>query len=216
MKRTRILILVGIAFLALLVVTLPAIAQEGQAVLEPLVIKVEQQVPAQAEVQIPDGNGGTTSATIPLTLDVALQVKIQGDEVSLTGTGEMPEAIVSVAEGPVETTDMAGVKVTIENQAGVSVLQINSRDMLGGFYAEGIVINGSERTVSAAELAATFYNAAGEVLGYQTGQLGFTGMGLDKVPPGAMAPFIISPGLSGGVDASQVDHYEVEVKPNFE
>lgn len=216
MKRARTLTLVGIALLALLAIALPVIAQEGQAILEPLVINVEQQVPAQAELQVPDGNGGTISTTIPLTLDVALQVKIQGDDVSLTGPGEMPEPTVSVAEGPIETTDMAGVKVTIRNQARVNVLQINSSEVLDNFYIEGIVLNGSERTVSATELAATLYDDAGEVLGYQTGSLGFTGMSFDKIPPGSMAPFRITPGLSGGVDASLVDHYMVEVKPNFE
>jgi hypothetical protein len=99
----------------------------------------------------------------------------------------------------------------------VNVIQINSRDLLGEFWVEGILANNSERVLTSAEIAATFYDADGEVLGFMTGQTGqLAGMGFEKVPPGAMAPFSISPGMEAGIDTNLVDRYEIEVKPNFE
>ena len=58
-------------------------AQDGPAQLRPLIINIQQSVPVMADVAVPY-NGQVITATVPLTVDVSLQVSLRGETAALT------------------------------------------------------------------------------------------------------------------------------------
>lgn len=58
-------------------------AQDGPTQLRPLIINIQQAVPVMADVVVPH-DGQVITATVPMTVDVSLQVSLRGETAALT------------------------------------------------------------------------------------------------------------------------------------
>lgn len=98
------------------------LAQTGNPLLalKPLVIDVRQAVPVVAEVALPI-DGEMITATLPMTVDVNMQVSIRGGQVyTVTAASEAPPAEIAVS------TVTTGEVVTLD---GVEWTVINAKDL---------------------------------------------------------------------------------------
>lgn len=71
--------LAGATLVAALLLSAVALAQDNiLALVRPLVVDVRQSVPVVADVIVPLDDGTSITATVPLTLDISLQVAVSG------------------------------------------------------------------------------------------------------------------------------------------
>ena len=140
MKIPRSVTLATIAVLAL-VLSAGALAQDGLLVglVQPQVVNIEQQVPVAVTLVLPMEDGTVVTTTAPITVGIALQVKIDGTGVTSVVAGELAAAVSvhdateadgqssAAAESPSDQlVDLEGIPYTVEAAKDIAILQIRS------------------------------------------------------------------------------------------
>jgi len=99
MKGLVLGILTGIVLTTTIFISIAAFAQDGVAAfVRPLVVDVQQVVPIVADVILPLDNGTTVTATVPLTVNIALQVSLSGVVSNSVKIQEETEPTVEITE----------------------------------------------------------------------------------------------------------------------
>lgn len=121
MKRLFAGIIIGIVIAAIVLVSVTVFAQDGiAAFVRPLIVDIKQVVPVLADVVVPLEDGTMVTATVPLTINVALQVSLSGVVSDSVKVVEETEPVV-ITKTPVEVQPTAndstinGVQWTIES-----------------------------------------------------------------------------------------------------
>ena len=94
----RVLFWIGIVFVMVMVGVLPVLAQTDLiGLVRPMIVNVRQEIPILADVAVDIGDGEVVTASVPLTVEVALQVSIAGVSGEAMVVGES-EPVVEVAQ----------------------------------------------------------------------------------------------------------------------
>lgn len=179
------------------------------ALLHPIVIDIHQQAPVTASVLVPGAEGNMITATVPLTVNVALQVSVAGI-FSPTVTGQSEPAVSVSVPAPVapaadELLDAAGIPYSLELPVGIELLNVQSGEVgMGSFQLVGQLRNDTDDSLKYTKIIVSLYDANDQLLNVETG---FTQ--LTEVPAGKTSPFKV---LSLMVDATDVHRYEVQVE----
>jgi len=81
-------------------------AQDSPAQLRPIIVNIQQSVPVMADVAVPY-DGQVITATVPLTVDVSLQVSLRGETVALTAiTPTTPASVALVTPAAVPAGEL--------------------------------------------------------------------------------------------------------------
>ena len=151
-------LVVGVATVFLVaVVSISVFAQDiVNPVFAPFAANIIQDIPAEIEVSVPLEDGEIYTATLPITVSVALRVEVRGPNISVTSIGES-EADVSVetlaaegndvsdsAEGDSYEIDGGGKVYFVEPTGGLSASQLRStQDSRGRMEIVGTLTNSS-------------------------------------------------------------------------
>ena len=99
MKRIFLGMVIGAFIATAMLVSVAVLAQDGiAAFVRPLIVDVRQVVPVVADVIVPLEDGTTITATVPLTLNVALQVSLSGVVSNSVEVVEETEPEVTISE----------------------------------------------------------------------------------------------------------------------
>lgn len=140
MRRLLAGMSIGIVMTAAVLLAIVATAQ-GPNILSsvrPQVVDVRQSVPIMADVVVPLDNGASVTATVPLTLDIALQIAV---------SGVVSESVQVARSVPANAT---GAVVTAPPVSSQSQYIVNQ--------AQDLVYEGLKWTVKSAENAGAAYD----------------------------------------------------------
>jgi len=99
MKKTFFSVFFGVVISAAIFVSAIVFAQDKiTALVQPLIVDIQHSVPVLAEVVVPLKDGTTVTATVPLTINVALQVSLSGIVSDSVEVVEKIEPAVVVSE----------------------------------------------------------------------------------------------------------------------
>jgi hypothetical protein len=212
MRRTFLVTIVTAALTILLLVGLAA----GQAgalagLAQPILVSVDQAIPADITVAIAQEDGEVIEATIPITVGVSLQVVIDGENIVVVAPrADAEDAAITVEALPVtadgEPVDGAGRTYTVEVTDGLLLEQVESSENgLGGVSIFGDITNTSDDTAKRVQIIATLYDDAGTMLGVET-----TFAKLQEIESGQTSPFQV---LSM-IEAKKVVSYRLQIGAN--
>jgi len=114
MKKLFIGVITGMIISTTMLVSIVAFAQDDIAsFVRPLIVDVQQVVPVLADVVVSLNDGTTVTATVPLTINVALQVSLSGVVSNSVQIVEETESVVTIIEPtrvpkPVESVNLEG------------------------------------------------------------------------------------------------------------
>ncbi len=208
MKHSRFLALAAGAALVL-AAGVSALAQDGllAGLAQPVVVNIEQQVPVDVTLALPQADGAVVTATAPITVDIALQVKIDGAGVVsvVAGEAEPAKALVEATAPSGTSLDKEGRTYTTEVPEGLEITQLESKvNALDDIELIGEVRNTGDAALEYVEVVATFYGADGSIV-----EVASTYLDLDMLEPGQAAPFKMLPNVPG----ADVTEYKLQVKP---
>lgn len=189
-----------------------AIAQSGAlaGLVQPVIVTVEQLVPVEVTLALPQEDGSVITTTAPFTVGVSLQIKIDGNQViavAPAAEAEPAEVAVEVVESETDAAlvDAAGRAYTIDLPAGIELLQIGSQENgLGELVLIGEVQNTGDAPLEYVEIIGTFYDADGAMVWTDS-----TYLDLETIEPGQSSPFRMLPSVS----ASDVASYRIQAQP---
>ncbi len=207
MKRT--IIAAAVASLVTIGVALTAIAQSNAlaGLLNPLIVKISQDVPVELTVATAQDDGSVITSTVPLTVGVDIAITIQGSQVvSLTaGTGEAAVAVQALPLGE-ELVDDSGIPYTLESMDGFVLSQSGGRTGTsdGFFWLLGELRNDGNHEGNV-KITVTLYDASGKLLNVGSG---FTE--IFPLSPGRSSAFELRP---GNTDFTDVARYRIQITP---
>lgn len=209
MKRTLV-ITVTTVLVTLLLVGIAA-AQTGAlaGLAQPLLITIDQVVPADVTLAIQQEDGAVLTTTVPITVGVSLQIKIDGAQVvSVAPVADAEPAAIDVATAPAsaasDQVDAAGRAYTTELPATITLDQVESSlNSLDGIEIIGDITNIGEEETGYVELIFTLYAADGSILGVEN-----TYAKLQAIAPGQTSPFR----LMTTSDGADVATYRIQVE----
>lgn len=218
MKIPRTVTLAAIVVLAL-ALSAGALAQDGllTGLIQPQVVNIEQQVPVTVTLLLPMEDGTVVTTTAPITVGIALQVKIDGTGVTSVVAGEAAPAVVSahettegdgqssaVTESPSgQLVDLEGIPYTVEAAKDIAILQIRSKESLGMTSLVGELQNNGRQTAKYVALTVKFYDADGNLL-----DVGSGAATSPEIEPGGTSAFrVIS-----SVEPTDVASYAIEIR----
>jgi hypothetical protein len=146
---------------------------------QPAVIDVAQDVPLEVVFALPQEDGTVITVTAPITVGLAVQVKVQGPqvvEVTAAATdpagaatagakGEDPEP-QEAAEG---LTDTRGIPYDVQTPDGLVLTQVNSKDMFGSTQIVGQIRNDSDESYRFISVNVSLYDADGNLIDVAVG-----------------------------------------------
>lgn len=208
MKRTALVTIVTAAITTLFLVSLAA-AQSGAfaGMAQPILVAIDQTVPADVTLAIPQDDGTVLTTTVPITVGVNLQITIDGAQVvAIEPAADVDDADISVEALPVtddEQVDGAGRTYTVELSEGLVLEQVESGENgLGGISIFGDITNTSDDKADTVAIIATLYDDAGTMLGVEN-----TFAKLQEIEPGQTSPFQV---LSM-IDSGDVAGYRLQI-----
>jgi len=208
MKRTALVTIVTAAITTLFLVSLAA-AQSGAfaGLAQPILVAIDQTVPADVTLAIPQDDGTILTTTVPITVGVNLQITIDGAQVvAIEPAAEIDDADISVEALPAtddEQVDGAGRTYTVELAEGLTLEQVESNENgLGGISIFGDITNTSDDKAESVAIIATIYDDSGTMLGVEN-----TFAKLQEIEPGQTSPFQV---LSM-IDAGDVAGYRLQI-----
>jgi hypothetical protein len=99
MKQLLTGVIIGIVISTTMLVSIGVFAQDGiAAFVRPLIVDIQQIVPILADVVVPLDDGTTVTATVPLTVNVTLQVSLSGVVSDSIQVVEETEPAVTIIE----------------------------------------------------------------------------------------------------------------------
>jgi len=153
----------------------------------PFIVDIEQQVPVEVSVAVPVEGGASITATVPMTVNVALRVSVEGPNVVWAEPlGETePEVTISEGQPDGQMVDASGIPYQVEAPSTMKVLQAQAvEDQFGDLAVIGEVQNVSDSEISYAEVAVALYDDEGQMLDVETIYLDIT-----TLPPGGISTF---------------------------
>jgi hypothetical protein len=206
MHRTALVTVVTAALTTLLLVSLAA-AQTGAfaGLSQPLLVTVDQAVPADITLAIPQADGSVVTATAPITVGVNLQIKIDGAHVVAVAVAEADPASVSAAAGELagELVDGSGIPYTSEAPDILRLEQVESAvNSLDRLEIYGDITNLDDDDLEYVEIIVTLYDQAGAIVGVET-----TFAKLSVIVPGQTSPFR----LQSSIDADEIASYRIQI-----
>lgn len=184
-----------------------AVAQSGAfaGLAQPVIVTVEQAVPVEIVLALPQEDGTMLDVTAPLTVGVSLQVKIDGTGVVAVDAVGDSEAAVTVAADDAALVDGEGRAYTVDLPAGIDLVQIESQENeLGELAVIGEVQNTGTAALEYVEIVGTFYDEEGVIVWTES-----TYLDLEIVEPGQSSSFRML--LS--VPAADVTSYRIQAQP---
>ncbi len=199
MKKS--LIVVSLAALLLVGVVVGAIAQDGvlAGLVQPLVVDIEQVVPAEVMVAVPVSEGEFVTVTTPITVNVALRVSIDGPQVVTVEPLLAEEAAVSI-EGMMEEgdgeamIDENGLAYEIESSDNVEVLQIQSIPSSMGMQFVAEVENVGDSTMDYVQIVVSLYDADDNLLDVASGYAAIESLDAGQTSPATVLSMVDDPG----------------------
>lgn len=198
----RLWVLVGVVLLVVVGAAV-ALGQDGLiGRFSPFVVDVEQVVPVEVTIPVTLENGDVVTATAPLTVSVALRVKVEGPAAAVVEVLEEGAPTVSV-----ESEQVDDLGFTYVLQAGDDGLELTEwtayENSNGNLEFAGELRNTTEEErLSLADIVVRLYRKNGKLLKVET----FTASGR-WVEPGEVHRF----GGASYEDISQIDHYDIEI-----
>lgn len=193
-----------------------ALAQDGllAGLVQPLVVNIEQQVPVDVTLRLPLEDGTVVTATAPITVGIALQVKIDGAGVVAVTAGEAEPVAVAAEAAPAQTegraeaaggelVDLSGIPYTVQTDLPVTITQVRSQETFGSTRLVGEIVNDGDEALQYITLMVNFYDAGGNLL-----DMGFGSVTADTLEPGE------SSGLTAlsSVEYDKVARYTIEIE----
>ena len=134
----------------------------------PVVVNIAQEVPVDVTLALPQSDGATLTTTVPLTVGIALQVKISGAgvvDVTLAGepapaainAGQEESAAPSAPEG--QLIDASGIPYQVQSPDGLVVLQSVMKTTILGTELNGQLENQSATDFRFVTLSIALYDA---------------------------------------------------------
>lgn len=183
----------GIALAGLLLTGLVALVagqDAGLGRLQPLLVDLQQAVPIEVSFVLQGAEPQTV--TVPMTLDLHLQVGLSSSLTPVVSVGPVGPALVSVSQLAAQTEplqDNSGLLYTVELFEGIELVQLRT----DADFADEMQLIGEVRNVSDEEMQAfrvnfvvTIYDEDGRILDAATGY-----PTLQVIRPGQTSPFTI-------------------------
>lgn len=203
----KVLYICAVAAVLTIAVAGLAVAQSGAfaGLAQPVIVTVEQAVPVEIVLALPQEDGTMLDVTAPLTVGVSLQVKIDGTGVVAVDAVGDSEAAVTVAADDAALVDGEGRAYTVDLPAGIDLVQIESQENeLGELAVIGEVQNTGTAALEYVEIVGTFYDEEGVIVWTES-----TYLDLEIVEPGQSSSFRML--LS--VPAADVASYRIQAQP---
>lgn len=164
----RVMFWVGIGFVLVMVVALPVLAQSDLAgLVRPMIVNVRQEIPVLADVVVDIGGGEVVTASVPLTVEVALQVSITGVVSESLVVGKSKPVIEVTQPDPQSVKPKEKSANGLENQFGIGEtftmgdLQVTVN---GIEYAEGNQISKPDKGETFVVVDVSYENTGSESL----------------------------------------------------
>lgn len=203
---------IPIALLALVLTTGAVAAQTGAlaGLAQPIVVTIDQVVPADVTLAIVQGDGAVVTTTVPITVGVSLQIKIDGATVVAVAPAAAEPATVAVAAVEVaaagDQVDAAGRAYSTELAENITLDQIESSlNALDKLEIIGDITNTGDEPLKYVQLIATLYAEDGSILGVETAY-----SSLDTISPGQTSPFRLM--AMSVVDGASVASYRIQIE----
>jgi hypothetical protein len=193
-----------------------AVAQSGAlaGLAQPVIINIEQLVPVDVTLAIPQDDGSVITTTAPLTVGVSLQIKIDGNHVvAVAPAAEAEPAEVAVAtEEPAPAAedeetgglvDLSGIPYEVRATDGIVIKQVRSKAVLSMTQLIGEIENQTDEPLKYLTMSINFYDANGDLL-----DLGMGVATSDTIEPGGESGFQ----ATANVDLNDVASYVIEVQ----
>ena len=203
----KVLYICAVAAVLTIAVAGLAVAQSGTfaGLAQPVIVTVEQAVPVEVVLALPQEDGTVLDMTAPLTVGVSLQVKIDGTGVMAVDAVDDSKAAVTVAADDAALVDGEGRAYTVDLPADIDLVQIESQENeLGELAVIGEVQNTGAAALEYVEIVGTFYDEEGVIVWTES-----TYLDLEIVEPGQSSPFRML--LS--VPAADVASYRIQAQP---
>lgn len=196
MKRIISITIVLTAVVTLLFTGMAA-AQAGAftGLVQPILVTINQAVPVDVTIAIPQADDTVITATVPLTVDISLQVKIDGAAVVAVTPAETEpvaikaEAVAAEPEDMTEdsrTVDAAGIPYALQTPDDLVITQVTSKKSFTGASIVGQIENVGSKTYSFIMLSAPLYDANGVLLDVGSGAASAT-----NLEPGEKTTFTV-------------------------
>lgn len=207
MHRSTIILL---ALLALVLTTGVVAAQTGAlaGLTQPIVVTIDQAVPADVTIAIAQEDGAVITATVPITVGVSLQIKIDGAQVVSVAPADAEPAAIAVATVQAaaagDQVDAAGRPFTTELPENITIDQLESSvNSLDKLELIGDITNVSDEPLKFVQLIITLYGEDGSILGVET-----TYTSLTTIEPGQTSPFR----MISSTDGASVASYRIQIE----
>lgn len=182
----------------------------GMGRLQPFLVDITQAVPVEVSFVVEGSEPQTV--TVPMTLDLHLQVGLSSALTPVVSVGAVGPALVSVSQLLAEgepLIDNEGLPYQLEPADGVEIIQWRvSEDYAGDFEALGELRNtDAKRDLESLEFVVSLYDEAGNLLGVHSGY-----MTLDTVATDGTSPFRVT----SSTPMEDVARYLVQLEARFE
>lgn len=176
----------------------------------PFVVDIEQQVPVEVSVAVPVEGGDSITATVPMTVNVALRVSVKGPNVvwaePLSETA--PEVAIGEGQPDGQMVDASGIPYQVESQSNMKVLQVGTTtSRFGDFVVMGEVENTGSDNIRYAKAVATIYDSEGRMI-----VVDFAHLDVTDIEPGNSSPFEVFI----EEDVSDMASYTVRITSQFD
>lgn len=204
MRRTTFTLFIAFG-LFLLSAVLVAAQSTQLNMLQPAVVNVTQAVPVNVTLGGLVG-GQMVTLTAPMTMNVALQVRLEGRGATVTAVGQAaPAQVAAVAASPGTVyNDGRGIPYKAEVPSPFVLTQLTSRiNSLDMTEIVGEIKNAGPEKVKKPEIIVTFYKD-GKIVSVDRGY-----MMLDELTPGQSSPFQL---MATSVGPGQMNAYTIQLQ----
>ena len=208
--KTLVAVLTGLGLVGAVALGVAAQDDIFASLVQPLVVNVQQAVPVDVTLAVDLGDGEIVEVTTPITVAVAMQVKIDGSGVVAVTAGEAETPVVEVAQE--EAQAVGGALVDSEERAyeieapdDIAVANVaSSVNVLDMLEIIGEITNDGSDTLKYVQAIATLYDAEGNMLSVDTGFAS-----VKEMAPGQTSPFQVM-SMTAGDDVAS---YRLQVQP---
>lgn len=200
---------IATSLVATLLVVSIAAAQNGAfaGLAQPILVAIDQTVPADVTLAIPQEDGTVLTTTVPITVGVNLQIAIDGVgivSIEPAASAEDPVVAVEQIDPTGDQIDSAGRPYSVEIPEAIALEQVeSSTNVLEKLEIIGDLTNNGDQPLKYTELIVTLFDADGTILGVET-----TYAKLQTIEPGQTSPFRLMATAAGDDVAS----YRIQIE----
>lgn len=186
MRKTVYVSLLSVALLVGIVFGVAA-QNDFTTLFSPFVVDIEQSAPVEVSVIVPMESGEIITATVPMTVSIALRVSVEGPNMATVNLLDKADPVVSINEAEIESqlVDASGTPYVVEAPESLTVLQAQStKDRYGNYVIIGEVENTGNSAIKYGKAIVTLYDAQGQIVVVET-----TYLHIDNLEPGKKSTF---------------------------